>query len=447
MICKFCGTENVEDAIFCSSCGKRIDGKKECKRCENLISEQSVFCTYCGARCDEIALKRKKQRKKRVPSEDVHACERVEQEKSKYQKVLRVLIPSLCLAAIAVLLICSFFIGIKTVVSYAGITMKEESLSFFCFLGKNSKEISRMGLTHQQAKGFFVPSVTMTIVPCANLCLMISTLLYGAVKYGIATFTKKEAKLGRLAFLSFTSFLATSFLVMGYGAYYGEDNGVMTYSHLSDGGIAGIVIGFTLLLGAVVLSLTTKGKEFFTKRQIAKTVLATVCVAIVLAIVCVWNTQSFAVIGETGKEFFSPAQFMARVYPHVGKATGFGILSSFSSYLWITSVVGTVLLCYLMVSVVYKVISGKKISGGTLCISFFSVVASVLYLGVALLIEFAIFPRISKRVFVDFVFVGSPKTLYAPIVVTALSIALFAVVIATCIVNKKRNTGEKVNAL
>lgn len=48
MDCKKCGAQLVDDAIFCSQCGARVDGKIACKNCGREIVEGSVFCPYCG---------------------------------------------------------------------------------------------------------------------------------------------------------------------------------------------------------------------------------------------------------------------------------------------------------------------------------------------------------------------------------------------------------------
>ncbi|PWM73586.1 MAG: hypothetical protein DBX59_04580 [Bacillota bacterium] len=48
MECKYCRTENIEGAVFCSQCGTRIDGKKVCKSCGKLNAETNVYCNYCG---------------------------------------------------------------------------------------------------------------------------------------------------------------------------------------------------------------------------------------------------------------------------------------------------------------------------------------------------------------------------------------------------------------
>lgn len=51
MFCKFCGSELVDDAIFCSNCGEKISKDlppKFCVGCGAELDDDSVFCSNCG---------------------------------------------------------------------------------------------------------------------------------------------------------------------------------------------------------------------------------------------------------------------------------------------------------------------------------------------------------------------------------------------------------------
>ena len=52
MLCKNCNASNPDDAVFCSACGARIDGKRNCPSCGRAIAEDCLYCNYCGARVD-----------------------------------------------------------------------------------------------------------------------------------------------------------------------------------------------------------------------------------------------------------------------------------------------------------------------------------------------------------------------------------------------------------
>lgn len=52
MVCKKCGAESAENAVFCGMCGARVDGKIVCKTCGALNDEKYAFCAQCGTRID-----------------------------------------------------------------------------------------------------------------------------------------------------------------------------------------------------------------------------------------------------------------------------------------------------------------------------------------------------------------------------------------------------------
>lgn len=47
-ICNHCGSEESEDAIFCTNCGKKFDEALFCTNCGNQVSRGDAFCTNCG---------------------------------------------------------------------------------------------------------------------------------------------------------------------------------------------------------------------------------------------------------------------------------------------------------------------------------------------------------------------------------------------------------------
>ena len=52
MICSKCGTEVVEGAKFCTSCGNRVDNIVVCPVCETENDKNFTFCFACGSRLD-----------------------------------------------------------------------------------------------------------------------------------------------------------------------------------------------------------------------------------------------------------------------------------------------------------------------------------------------------------------------------------------------------------
>jgi hypothetical protein len=48
--CRSCGPRPESDAVFCSSCGRRLDVAAACGSCNAPIAPGSNFCESCGAR-------------------------------------------------------------------------------------------------------------------------------------------------------------------------------------------------------------------------------------------------------------------------------------------------------------------------------------------------------------------------------------------------------------
>lgn len=48
--CRSCGPRPESDAVFCSSCGRRLDAAASCGRCSAPLAPGSNFCESCGER-------------------------------------------------------------------------------------------------------------------------------------------------------------------------------------------------------------------------------------------------------------------------------------------------------------------------------------------------------------------------------------------------------------
>lgn len=52
--CSKCGAPLDDDALFCTSCGTKLEAGRHCINCGVLIDADSMFCTSCGSRQDGI---------------------------------------------------------------------------------------------------------------------------------------------------------------------------------------------------------------------------------------------------------------------------------------------------------------------------------------------------------------------------------------------------------
>lgn len=48
MFCKYCGTNNNNDATFCTNCGQKFDKGFLCPKCNTILKQGTRFCTVCG---------------------------------------------------------------------------------------------------------------------------------------------------------------------------------------------------------------------------------------------------------------------------------------------------------------------------------------------------------------------------------------------------------------
>ncbi len=93
MFCKYCGTNNNDDATFCTNCGQKFDKGFLCPKCNTILKQGTRFCTVCGTDTTQVVSQPKKRAKKPV--------------KNLKKKVL--------ISVIAVVLIVSIVLGIMYV--------------------------------------------------------------------------------------------------------------------------------------------------------------------------------------------------------------------------------------------------------------------------------------------------------------------------------------------
>jgi hypothetical protein len=48
--CRTCGPRPESDAVYCSTCGRRLDAAPHCARCSAPLAPGSNFCEACGAK-------------------------------------------------------------------------------------------------------------------------------------------------------------------------------------------------------------------------------------------------------------------------------------------------------------------------------------------------------------------------------------------------------------
>ena len=128
MKCEKCGAQTPDQAVFCPECGANLaeqTKKKTCPFCGNEVSEEAVFCNNCGERTDGKSTCKNANNASAQADSSSSGLKIVENDVFKGEKIKRIIgfaTPLISLAAIAVLLIFSFFIGVKLNVRSSGMS-------------------------------------------------------------------------------------------------------------------------------------------------------------------------------------------------------------------------------------------------------------------------------------------------------------------------------------
>ena len=332
-ICKKCGAELIDGAVFCSKCGERADGKTQCAFCGKLIPSDSVFCTYCGKRIDgkvicpdcgievdgsfcpkcgkkvascggdaEINYGANASEEISFGATDGDLFERSEvnirsggagapknvggAKKLKgmaiFKEIVKYLAPSLTLAAMVLLFIFSFFIDSKVVVdsNWGGYDLGDmvENLGgkggIFYYFGNFYKDLKS---SYGQLKPvILLPAIGLTASLGINLLASLTMLTIATVKFIKSVCAKKYANLFPLFAWSFATFIVAACAMKGFESM----RIAVEYENVSAAiGVimnacarTGIILAAVFATVAAVLTCVAKGKAFLKINSMGKAI-------------------------------------------------------------------------------------------------------------------------------------------------------------------------------
>lgn len=275
MLCKKCGAENVEEAVFCARCGSRIDGKKVCPSCGRLNDEDNSYCNFCGVRIDGKTVCKNcgeaftgnfcprcgGEKGAPAPRAVRHAPQRGASAANP-AGVLRILQSSLLFGAIVILLAFSFCIGLKF---YTPLGRASESCGVFYFLFEGWNDVaaaldlyasSGAPVYAETAFALYAPQIVIFIVYLANITVCV---VYAAV--AATKFAKNVAK-GSADMAKFllppvvSSFVA----VTAPRLLYSMSSAAELTASLNGAAIAEIVVVAAFAAAAIVFECILNGK-------------------------------------------------------------------------------------------------------------------------------------------------------------------------------------------
>ena len=280
MICKHCSAENPENAVYCQSCGKRLDGKVPCPSCGEYNSENAVYCMKCGARIDGKVICASCG--KEVEGDFCIYCgtpvkkkrTRTHKDHEKAKKILELCGGIFAMTAVLCSLIFTCFIGLAEIVSAGTKSVQVNILEIWDFFGNTYKqiEIALEGLetyTPLFQVNMYLPAVFGTVFAVATLACVITFTTLASVRYAKKMMGKSEKDFGGFAAAAVFSYLAGTLLIRSLVdiTVYASTSAVAVQGSviLNRATIAGVVLSMVFLAAFIGCRIATYGKALAQK--------------------------------------------------------------------------------------------------------------------------------------------------------------------------------------
>ncbi len=296
MNCIFCGTENVDDAVYCKKCGKRLDGTVVCENCGQTVSADSIFCPYCGV-------------KREADVSQVEESAVTEDKQPAAKKTLKIISSASALVAALSALIFVFFIGVTTVEMSAKGGTVESSINLFYYFGNAYKDIDKILLNvidfNNGYSAFFesslhVPAVFGTVIAALTLLSVVCVSVAAIVRSVRCLAGKTDNTGAGLAVFAFLCYIAGTVALFALNNNYIKsfnvfaEGGAEVYSvKLNAASVAGITLGGLFSVASVGTLIANRGKELIKTDSLVKLILSAVIAVFAIVILALCIKPSF----------------------------------------------------------------------------------------------------------------------------------------------------------
>ncbi len=206
MICKHCGKENPEEAVFCCYCGKKADEPNHCPACGTVCPDDAAFCFACGTPL--------KERSAPDARETAEPCEKATKPKTdviaKVRKAFDLSGGACLMTAVLFAFVFIFCMGLTATASSSYGSTAATSMLWEYF-GSAYDDLATMLNSMNSYTSYFeaacyLPVVLSTVVCASSLVLVLVFTIISAVKYG-KHFKNPEIKYERYAIAAILSFI------------------------------------------------------------------------------------------------------------------------------------------------------------------------------------------------------------------------------------------------
>lgn len=311
MDCKFCGVENPEDAIFCKSCGKRVDGTVTCPECGKTCAGDAAFCIYCGARLakaknaedkKEVYVKAEKADKS-VIVQGESACDRKERSAARWttaQKILRIISLSSAIAVAGFALIFVFLLGTGVKAALGGESVFTGGTNIYYYFGKGYENFNKLlDNLETYSEVFFVsrmfPLFFGTIISAGAL-VSVCTLSIMAIVYCSLSLAGKGKKSGeKYAIAAFAVLLAAAVSLVSLENYSTSESLLKISKQLNQASMAGLSLCGVFTFIYLGCAVAPRAKEFLCKNFAVKSALSLSFIVLLFIIVGISSVTVFTV--------------------------------------------------------------------------------------------------------------------------------------------------------
>lgn len=276
-ICARCGTQNVNDAIFCKNCGHRLDGNALCPNCGRLTPSDGEFCIYCGSNRNSTVIKKDaafkqvviakndngecvyNDKQTNISSDEIpNVIRQKKDETNKFKKENIFSIISLISCCLVILFstIFSFLIGITNTVSGMSTEFLSSSTNIYYYFSDAFIDIET---ANDSSYGLVGPIFGLSGVLILFLGIVFA-LVYGILGI-INYFNKKTTNIVKYAVISYFIYLSGIIVFMlNIFIFATIDTASASISTNLDGvTIAGIILGAILLVVGIVFKSINDG--------------------------------------------------------------------------------------------------------------------------------------------------------------------------------------------
>ena len=301
MQCQYCGVENLENAVFCKKCGRRLDGMAVCPSCKNLTPADGEFCINCGANRNAPLFPEIERTKGYKPKAscggriDCGTGESLSADgtaaKSRIQSILEWVGEGCAAFAALIGMIFVFLIGYDVTLGQSiAASYKIEPQNIFYFFGGIYKDISEAfeGGTYNEFMQWSTSIGAAIGTICSAFAIIVTSVFFvlTVIRLVRRLMHKTEKSAMFLGCATGVAYVvgAILFLMCVTNCTVGGDSGLETATVVLSGATtAGLTLGLIGIIAAVACSLVVK----FMHGNIINTIFknAAVLVAAVLALI------------------------------------------------------------------------------------------------------------------------------------------------------------------